>query len=140
MRKLRRLPESTMLRIKHAERRLLNRHNNARRDPPAAPGKRLSLRNCTLHHLRLLHHVAMFFFVSVGNAGQNPLEARTAIAIGRRKISSSRERLAIRRKKGSERPTALPADGADRSLVPAVNVRPFVAIDFHRNEMFVNDG
>src|SRR5580700_5652971 len=112
MRKFRRLPKSAMLRIKHAERRLLNRRNNARRNPPAAPRKRLRPRNRTLHHLRLLHHVAMFFLVSVGDAGQNALEARTAIAVGRRKIGSSIERLAVRRKKSSERTTALPAHRA----------------------------
>src|SRR5580704_19593190 len=114
MGKLRRLPKSPMHRIKHAERRLLNRSNDAGRNPPAAPGKRLRLRNRTLHHLRLLHHVGMFFLVSVGDAGQNALEARTPIPIGRRKISSSVKRLAIRSKKSRERPTALPADRADR--------------------------
>src|SRR5580700_364113 len=139
MRKLGRLPEPPMLRIKHAERRILNRIDNARRNPPALPGKRLRLRNRTLDHLRLLDHVAMFFFVGVGNAQQHALETRTPVTIVRRKIRPTVKRLAIRSEKRSERPSALPADRAHRSLVPAVNIRTLVAIHFHRNEIVIHN-
>src|SRR6266404_8965447 len=108
MRKFRSLPKSSMRRIEHAERRLLNRINDARRHSPATPGKRLRLRNRALHHLRLLHHIAIFFFVSGGDAKQHPLKTRPPVAVRRRKISAAIERLAIRSQKRRERPSSLP--------------------------------
>src|SRR5579863_819429 len=103
MRKLRGVSKPAMLCIEHAESRFLNRRNNARRNPPAATGKRFILRDRGLDHLCLLHHVAVFFFVSVGNAQQDALEAGTPIAIVRRKISSTIKRLAIGSKKRRKR-------------------------------------
>src|SRR5207245_2236326 len=50
-----------------------------------------------------------------------------------------RKGLAVWRKEGSERPTALPTDSADGCLITAVNVGALVAVHFHRNEMLVND-
>src|ERR1700720_2473662 len=98
------------------------------------------MRDRTLHHLRLLHHVAILFLVGVGNAEQHTLETWTPVTIGRRKIRAPIKRLAIGRKKSGERPSALPADRTDRSLVPAVDIGTLVAIHLHRDEMFIHDG
>src|ERR1700732_2790809 len=122
MRKLRRLPEPAMLRIKHAKSRFLNRRDDASRNPPTASRKRLRLRDRTLDHLRLFHPVAMFLLVGIGDAGQHALEAGPPVAIRRRKISASIKRLTIRSKKGRKRPSTLAADRADRSLVADVDV------------------
>src|SRR5258706_6639148 len=138
MGKLGSLPEPSMLRIEHAGSRLLNRGNDAPRNPPSAPGKRLRLRDRGLHHLRLLHHVGMFSLVGGGDAEQHALETRTSVAVGRRKIRATVKRLAIGSKKSRERPSTLSADSTHRSLVPAVNVRTLVAIHLHRNEMFIH--
>src|SRR6266446_9103247 len=137
--KLGSLPKPSMLRIEHAERRLLNRSNDARGNPPAAPGKRLRLRNRALDHLRLFHHVAILFFVGAGNAEQYSLETRTSVAVCRRKIRPAIKGLAIGRKKCSEWPPALPANRADRSLIPAVNVRTLIAVHLHCNEMLIHN-
>src|SRR5580704_10804970 len=138
MRKLRSLPESAMLSVKHAECGLLNRIDDAGGNPSVAPRKRLRLRDRAFHHLRLLHHVAMFFLKGCGDAGQYALETRSPITICRRKISASIKRLTVGSKKRSERPSPLSADRADRRLIPAVNVRTFVAIHFHRDEMLIH--
>ncbi len=139
MRKFRRLPKPAMLRIKHLECRFLNRRNHSRRHPPAPPRKRFRLRNRTLHHLRLLHYVAMLLRIRVGNAQQHATKAGTPIAIARRKISSAIKGLAIRRKKRRQRPPALPAHRLYRRLIPAVNVRTLVPIHLHRNEMLIHN-
>src|SRR5258708_24086337 len=133
------LPKPSMLRIEHAESRLLNRSNDARGNPPAAPGKRLRLRNRALDHLRLFHHVAILFFVAAGNAEQYSLETRTSVAVCRRKIRPALKRFAIGSKKSRKRPAALPADRTHRSLIPAVNVRTLVAVHLHRDEMLIHN-
>ena len=97
------------------------------------------MRHRALYHLRLLHHVAMFFLVSVGNADQDALEARSPVTVVRRKISAAVKRLAIGSEKCGERPSALPADHADRSLVAAVDVWTLVAIHLHRNEVLIHN-
>src|SRR5258708_38571576 len=135
MRKLRSLPKPSMLRIEHAERRLLNRSNDARGNPPAAPGKRLRLRNRALDHLRLFHHVAIFFLVRAGDAEQYSLETRTPVAVSRREIRAAIKRLTVGRKKSSQRPAALPADRADCGLISAVDVRTLIAVHLHRHEI-----
>src|SRR5580765_6580622 len=99
MRKLRRLPKPSMLRVKHPKRRSLNRRDNAGRNPPVFSREGLRLRNRAFHHLRLLDHVAMLFLVSIRNAQQHAPKARTPISIARRKISPAIKGLSIRRKK-----------------------------------------
>src|ERR1700688_3354811 len=139
MGKLRRLPKSPVLRIKHLERRLLNRRENARRHPPTASRKRLRLRNRTLQHLRLLDHVAMLFRIRVGNAQQYAPKAGTPVPIARGKISPTIKWLPIRSEERCQRPSALPAHRLHRCLIPAVNIRTLVAIHLHRDEMLVHN-
>jgi hypothetical protein len=139
MRKLRRLPEPPVLRIKHLECGFLNRRGHARRHPPAPPRKRFRLRNCALHHLRLLHHVAVLFRISVGNAQQHPPKAGTPIPIAGRKIGPPIKRFPVGRKKRRQRPPALPAHRLHRCLIPAVNVRTLVPIHLHRDEMLIHN-
>ena len=68
MRKLRRRPEPSMLGIKHLERRLLNRLDDAPRNASATPVKRLGLHNRVFDHRRLLDYIPMLLLVSIGNA------------------------------------------------------------------------
>src|SRR5580658_8108070 len=82
----------------------------------------------------------MLLLVSVGDAGQHPLEARTPVPIVRRKIRPTVKRLPVRSKKSRQRPPTLPAYRTDRSLVPAVNVRTLVAVHLHRNKMLIHNG
>ncbi len=92
-----RLPEPSVYWVKHLEGRFLNRIDYAARNLSAAAGKRFRLRNRVLDHLRLLDHVAVLFFVGIGDAQQNAAEAGTAVAIVGRKISAAVKRLAIGR-------------------------------------------
>src|ERR1700733_4429252 len=139
MRKLGRLPESAVLGIEHFQGGLLNGGNDAARNSPAAPGERLRLRNGVLQHLRLLHHVAVLLPVSIGDAQQHTPKAWAPVSIGRRKISAAVKWFAIGRQKRRERPTALPAYRADRSLVTDVDIGALIAIHFHGDEMLVHN-
>src|SRR5579863_546752 len=112
MRKLRRLPETTVVRIEHPHRRGLDRRNYRGRDSSIFPRERLRLRNRALHHLGLLDYVPVLLRVSIGNAQQHPPKTRTSIAVGRWKICSSIKRLPVGRKKRGQRPPSLSAPPA----------------------------
>ena len=128
-----------MLRIVHPQRRCPNPINHRSRNPPVLPRKRLRLRNRVLHHPRLLDHIPVLFLVSIRNTQQHPPKARTPISILRRKICPPIKRFPIRRKKRRQRPPSLPAHRLHRRLIPAVNIRPLVPIDFHRNKMLIHN-
>jgi len=140
MRKFRRLSEPSMHCVKHLERRVLNRIDDAARNLSGAAGKRFRLRDRVLDHLRLFDHVAVLFFVGVGDAQQHAPEAGTAVTIVGRKICAAVKRLAMGSEKRGERPTALAADGLHRNLIAAVNVGTLVAIHLHCDEVLVHDG
>ena len=139
MRKLRRLPKPSMLRIEHPKRGSLNRIEYACRNAAVFPGKRFRLRNRRLHHLRLLDHVSMLLRVSIGNAQQHAPKAGTPVAVLRRKVCAAIKRLSVRRKERRQRPAALPAHCLHSRLIPAVNVRTLVPIHLHRNKMLVHN-
>src|ERR1700692_4945941 len=139
MRKLRRLPKPSMLRVKHTKSRLLNRRDDTRGNTPITSGERFRLRDSALHHLRLFDHVAILLLVSIGDADQYALEAGPPVAVRRRKIRPAVKRLAIGCKKSRERPPTLPAHRADRGLIAAVNVRTLISIHFYRNEMLIHN-
>src|SRR5579863_371793 len=116
MGKLWRLPEASMLRVEHFEGGGLNGVDYAARDLAAAPRKRFRLRDRVLDHLRLLDHIAVFFFVGIGDTEQHAPKAGTPVAIRGWKIRSAIERLAIWSEERGERPSALPADRLHRCL------------------------
>src|ERR1700686_2986962 len=128
------LAEAAVLRVKHFESGLLNGLDYAGRDAAVASSGRFRLCDRLLNHLRLLDHVAMLFFVGVGDAEEDAFETGAAVAIVRRKIGAAVEGLAIGSEKGGERPSALTADGADGDLVAAVDVGALVAVDFDGDE------
>ena len=67
------------------------------------------------------------------------LKLGPAIVIDRREVGSAVKRLAFGGEKRGQRPSTLTGDGGDGSLVPAVDIGALVAIDFHRNEIAVED-
>src|SRR6202453_2035324 len=134
MRKLGRLPESAVLGIEHFQGGFLNGRNDAARNSPAASGERLRLRDGVLQHLGLLDHVAVLLPVSMGDAQQHTPKAWAPVSIGRGKISAAVKWFTIGRQKRRERPPALPAYRADRSLVTDVDIGALIAIHFHGDE------
>ncbi len=95
MRKLRCLTKAAMLRIVHTGSRSLNRGDYRRRDPAIFSGEGLGLSDRTLHHLRLLNHITMFFGVSVSNAQQYASKAGTAVAVLGWKVCAAVKRYAV---------------------------------------------
>src|SRR5258708_18444268 len=77
--------------------------------------------------------------VGIGDGEKNAAESRAADLVFGREIGAAEKRFAIREQKTGERPAALAGNGANGGLVPGVDVRAFVAIDFHGDEMFVDD-
>src|SRR5450755_3113783 len=126
-----------MDRVEHLEGRLLDGGNNAFRDAAVFAGKGFRLRDRVFYHGRLFDHVAIFFFVGVGDTQQNSPKTGTPVAIARGKISSAVKGLAVWSEKRGEWPSALAADGLHGSLVAAVDVWTLVAIDLPRHKMFV---
>ena len=138
--KLRRRPEPSMLRIKHLESRFLNRLHSTRRNASATPVKRLGLHNRVFDHCRLLDHIPMLLFVSIGNAQQHAPKTRTPVSIVGWKVCTAIKRLSIRRKKRCQGPSALPAHRLHRGLVPAIDIGTLVAIHFDGDKMLIDDG
>src|SRR5260370_39572004 len=77
--------------------------------------------------------------VRIGHGKENAAESRAAHPVFRGKICATEERLSVGKKKTGERPAALAGNGANGGLVAGADVRAFVAIDFHGDEMFVDD-
>ncbi len=77
--------------------------------------------------------------VGIGDGEEDAAETGTAHLIFGREISAAEKWLSVGKKKASERPAALAGDGADGGLVTRVDVGALVAIDFHGDEMFVDD-
>ena len=139
MRKLGRASEAAILRVKHLQRGFDDGVNDRRRKPGAFSGKGLGVRDRTLDHLGLLHHVVVFFVIGIRDRKQHALEAGTSVVIVRRKISSTVKRLAVGSEESRQRPAALSADRTDGDLVAAVDVGTLVAIDLHGDETLVDD-
>jgi len=139
MRKLRRMAESTVVCVKHLHRGFHDGGNHLGRKASPASGKRFRLRQRALDHLRLFHHVAAFIAKGVRDRSEHPPEAGTPVSILGREISPAIKRFAIRREKRGERPSALPADRADRNLVPAVDVWTLIPVHLHRDESLVQN-
>jgi hypothetical protein len=57
----------------------------------------------------------------------------------RREVGAAVERLAIGGEESSERPSALSADGLHGGLVSAIDIGTLVAVDFHGDEMLIDD-
>src|SRR6266566_4986398 len=138
--KLRGRAKPSMLRIKHLERRLLNRLDSARRNASAASVKRLGLHNRAFDHRRLLDHIPMLLFVRIRNAQQYAPETRPPIMILRRKVRPAIKRLPIRREKCRERPSALPAHRLHGGLVTAIDIRTLIAVHLDGDEMLIDNG
>src|SRR5579872_6334700 len=139
MRELRRRAKSAVARIKHFDSRILNRSDDAGRDPTALACKGFRLRDCALDHSSLFDHVAMFFLVGIRDAEQHTPETGAPVSVIRRKICSSVKWLAIRSEKRRQRPSALSTHGLHGSLIAAINIRTLVTVDLHGNEVLVDD-
>src|ERR1700730_10306266 len=138
MRELGGASEAAVLGIKHLEGGFHDLVNHPRGKIAAAAGKRLRLRERALDQLGLLHHIAILLLVSVGDGLQNALEAGASVALVGRKIGSSVEGLALGSEKSSKWPASLPADGAHRHLITAVNIGALITIHLHRHEALIH--
>src|SRR5205814_10273052 len=62
----------------------------------------------------------------------------THLVLGR-EIGTAKKRFAVGKKEACERPAALSGNGTDGGLVARINVGALVAVDFHGDEMLVDD-
>src|SRR3954454_23074820 len=93
-----------------------------------------------IHHvLGRFDYIAVLLAIGRGQGEQHALEAGTALIILRRKVSSTKEGTSIRSKEGSQRPTALSANGLHCGLIAAVHIGTLVTIDFDRDIVFVDE-
>ena len=80
-----------------------------------------------------------FVAVGIGDGQKDAAKSGAAHLVVGRKIGAAKKGFAIGKQKAGKRPAALARDGADRGLIARVDVRPFVAVNFHGDEMFVDD-
>src|SRR5712691_3463278 len=74
----------------------------------------------------------------LAQAFENHAKPRTAEAVVRRKIRAAEKRLAVRREPDRHRPTSAAGRRLHEQHVDAVDVGPFLAVDFDRHEVFVH--
>src|SRR5258708_38417452 len=139
MGKLRRAAKSSVGVVKHLLRRFDDCVNHRGGHLPAAPRRKPRPRDRALDHLCLLQHLAGFVAIGLSNRKQHTLETGPPIRVRWRKISPPIKRLAVRSKKGRERPPTLSGERAHRRLIPAVNIRTLIPVHFHRYVMLVDD-
>src|ERR1700674_1570523 len=77
--------------------------------------------------------------IGIGDGEKDAAESGAAHLIVRREIGAAKKRFAIGKQKTGEGPAALAGDGADGGLVAGIDVGALVAVDFHGDEVFVDD-
>src|ERR1700674_510263 len=80
-----------------------------------------------------------FVAVGIGDGDQYAAESGAAHLVLGREIGAAKKRFAIGKQKTGEGPAALAGDGADGGLVAGIDVGALVAVDFHGDEVFVDD-
>ena len=114
MRKLGRSAESAMLRIKHLHCRFNNAVKQLRPERAGFSRKRFRLADGQHHVVCGFLHIGQLLPVGLRQGQKHALEAGTAVAIFRRKISAAIIWLAFRGKKSCKRPATLSTDGLHR--------------------------
>ena len=98
-----------------------------------------ALREGLVERIRLPQRVRAVRPVVFGHREEHPTESRPTVGVLRREVRPAVEGLPVGREEPRERPSSLTRDGADRLLVPGVDVGPLVSVDLDRDEMFVDD-
>ncbi len=91
------------------------------------------------HARRRLQRLIAPCLPNLSHRKQHAIKSRPPITVVARKICSPKIRSPIRSQKRRQRPTALPADRRHRRLIPAVHIRPLIAIHFNRDEMLIHN-
>ena len=139
MGKFRRTAEAAILLVEDGQRRLHHDADQARRKLGLPPGKALGVGQHVHGFVGRLQHLVAALAIGVGNCQQDLLETGTSPLIVGRKVGSTVKRMAIGSEKDGQRPAAGAGDGRDCKLIAAVDVRPLVAIDLHRDEFAIDD-
>src|SRR5579883_2915309 len=83
--------------------------------------------------------ILALILVGVGDGEEDAAEAGAAVLVLGREISTAEKWFPVGHQEAGERPAALPTDGTNGGLIAGINVGSFVAIDFHGDEMLVDD-
>ena len=102
-------------------------------------GEDFRLRNCVGERVGGALKFGAFVTVGIGDGEKDAAKSRPAHLVFRRKIGTAEKRLSIGKQEAGEWPAALAGNGADSGLIAGVNVGAFVPVDFHSDEMFVDD-
>src|SRR6202142_3289981 len=138
MRKLWRVAESAMLRIKEMLRGFDHRVHHAGIERSPSRVMQLSFGDSLRQRFGGAIHFRAARLECLSNAQQNAAKSRPPHGIVRRKIRAAKKRFSLRRKKSRQRPAALPRNRADCGLIACVHVGPLVSIYFHRDIVLVD--
>src|SRR5215813_653540 len=86
-----------------------------------------------------LHDLIAPLAIGFRDCHQDLLKARATETIVRREVGSTVKRLALGTQKDREWPASSSRDSRDSKLVTAVNIRPLVAVNFHRDEFAIDE-
>ncbi len=115
------------------------RVNDAEIEIGARAGKDFGLRDGVGEGVGGAFKFGVLVAVRIGDGEKNAAESGAPHLVFGREIRSAEEGLAIREQKAGERPAALAGNGADGGLIAGVDVGALVAVDFHGDEVFVDD-
>jgi hypothetical protein len=113
--------------------------HNFRIERRSRSGEDLRLRDGIDQRIRRAFQITSLVFVRIGDGLQHPFESRPPELIIGREIRPAKKWFAVGQQKSRQRPSTLARKRADRRLISRIHVGPFVAIDFHRHEIFVDD-
>src|SRR6266849_6854103 len=131
VRKFRRLAESAVANVKKFGERLDLRIYHAEVELAPRAVEHFRLRHRVRQRIGGALQIGPLMAIRIGDRQQDPPETGPAALVIKREIRAAIKRLAIRKQKAGERPSALPGKGADGGLIPRVHIRALVAVDLH---------
>ena len=139
MRELRRLAESAVADVKKFGDRLDLRIHYAQVELGFCAVKGFRLRYRVSEGIGGTLEVRPLISIGIRDGQQNSAKTGPPALIVGRKIGAAIKGFAVRKQEAGQRPTALPGKGADGGLVARVDIRALVAIDFHGDEMLIDN-
>src|SRR5215467_12688765 len=139
MRKFRGVAETTVLDIEQLHDRLDLRIYDGQIKLAAHAIESLRLRHRVRQGIRSTFQVRALVLIGICHRQQHSAESWTAALIVRGEVGTAIKRFAVRKQESGQWPASLAGKRAYCGLIPRVNLRPLVAIDFYGNKILVDD-
>src|SRR2546421_1973 len=105
----------------------------------ASAGEDFRLRNGVGKGIGGALEFGAFVAIRIGDGEKKAAESGATHLVLGREIGTAKKRFAVGKQEACERPATLSGNGANGRLVARINVGALVAVDFHGDEMLVDD-